>query len=148
MEYPDGIPPASLKILMYHLYWKPPFLAESPPRFPGTPFLTGKHIFFNKENNYFRSRRLIPLLPGWGSEAVPDFTFIFVKFHLIGTSRAFQAVKTIPNLGSGFYSISYPSSCVIYKFENMPSSKKLIRCWWNPAKYRVLWHIPRMSHFM
>lgn len=110
MGYPDGhsfgidqIPKVPF------IYTYSPCLGLSLLRdFLGDVFLTGK-LIFNKDNGYFRSQLLVSLLPVGGSQPGPDFTFICVQFHLIGKCLAFQAVKTIPNLRCGLYSVSDPS---------------------------------------
>lgn len=108
MEYPDGIPPASLKILMYHLYWKPPFLAESPPRFPGTPFLTGKHIFLIKKITTLEAGGLYLFCLAEEARLCQTLHLFLLNFILLVPAELFRLSKQFQILVLGSILLAIP----------------------------------------
>lgn len=127
-----GTPPATTKNLTYHLYLKPPFWPESPPRFYGTPFPTDKHTFY--KGNNFRSQLLIPLSLSEEASLCQTLHLFLLNFILVVLAQLFRLSKQFQILVLASLLLVIPPSCVIQKCESMSSSKTVDKILTKPSQ--------------
>lgn len=82
-----------------------------------------------------------------GASLCQTLHLFLLNFILLVPAQLFRLSKQFHILVVGSILLVRPPSCIIHKFESMSSTRKLMKCWWSPAKRRVLSNIPRMSHF-